>query len=100
MAEYVVKLADERGRIQEQVQIAGSAEEGRRIGDRLDAGVVSVQDTFLTFAAFGAGLQSDSFKFSGIGTRSGIMAFIRKQGVLVNCASPACLVEENLQAVR
>jgi len=80
--------------------IAGTEDEARRIADRLDAGVVSVQDTFLTFAAFGAGLQSDSFKFSGIGTRSGIMAFIRKQGVLVNCASPACLVEENLQAVR
>jgi type IV pilus assembly protein PilC len=29
MAEYVIKLADERGRIQEQVQIAGSAEELR-----------------------------------------------------------------------
>src|SRR3984957_15559649 len=29
MAEYVVKLADERGRIQEQVQIAGTAEELR-----------------------------------------------------------------------
>src|SRR6201996_9318111 len=29
MAEYVVKLADERGRIQEQVQVAGSAEELR-----------------------------------------------------------------------
>jgi succinate-semialdehyde dehydrogenase/glutarate-semialdehyde dehydrogenase len=80
--------------------IAGTEDEARRIADRLDAGVVSVQDTFLTFAAFGAGLQSDSFKFSGIGTRSGILAFIRKQGVLVNCAAPACLVEENLQAVR
>jgi succinate-semialdehyde dehydrogenase / glutarate-semialdehyde dehydrogenase len=80
--------------------IAGTEDEARRIADRLDAGVVSVQDTFLTFAAFGAGLQSDSFKFWGIGTRSGILAFIRKQGVLVNCASPACLVEENLQAVR
>ena len=29
MAEYVVKLADERGRIQEQVQVAGSPEELR-----------------------------------------------------------------------
>ena len=29
MAEYVIKLADERGRIQEQVQIAGSPEELR-----------------------------------------------------------------------
>ena len=29
MAEFVVKLADERGRIQEQVQVANSAEELR-----------------------------------------------------------------------
>ncbi len=80
--------------------IAGTEEEARRIADRLDAGMISIQDTFLTFAGFGAGLQSDSFKFSGMGSRSGIMAFIRKQGVLINCAEPACLVEEHLQAVR
>jgi succinate-semialdehyde dehydrogenase / glutarate-semialdehyde dehydrogenase len=80
--------------------IAGSEPEARRIADRLDAGLVSIQDTFLTFAGFGAGLQSDSFKFSGMGSRAGILAFIRKQGVLINCADPACLIEERLAAVR
>lgn len=80
--------------------IAGTEEEGRRIADRLDAGLVSVQDTFLTFAGFGAGLQSDAFKFSGMGSRSGILAFLRKQGVLINAGEPACLIEEGLKAVR
>jgi succinate-semialdehyde dehydrogenase/glutarate-semialdehyde dehydrogenase len=80
--------------------IAGTEQEGRRIADRLDAGLVSIQDTFLTFAGFGAGLQTDAFKFSGMGSRAGILAFIRKQGVLINCAEPACLVEDPLDAVR
>jgi succinate-semialdehyde dehydrogenase/glutarate-semialdehyde dehydrogenase len=80
--------------------IAGTEEEARRIADRLDAGLVSIQDTFLTFAGFGAGLQTDAFKFSGMGSRAGIMAFLRKQGVLINGAEPACLIEERLAAVR
>ena len=80
--------------------IAGTEQESRRIADRLDAGLVSIQDTFLTFAGFGAGLQTDAFKFSGMGSRAGLLAFIRKQGVLINCAEPACLVEEQLEAVR
>jgi succinate-semialdehyde dehydrogenase / glutarate-semialdehyde dehydrogenase len=79
--------------------IAGTKEEARRIGDRLDAGMVSLQDTFLTFAGFGAGLQADSFKFSGMGSRAGIMAFLRRQGVLLNTGEPKCLIDENLQSV-
>jgi succinate-semialdehyde dehydrogenase/glutarate-semialdehyde dehydrogenase len=80
--------------------IAGTVEEAQRIADRLDAGAVSAQDTFLTFAGFGAGLQPDAFKFSGMGSRSGIMAFMRNQAVLTNTAEPACLIEEELKAVR
>jgi succinate-semialdehyde dehydrogenase/glutarate-semialdehyde dehydrogenase len=79
--------------------IAGTEEEARCIGDRLDAGLVSLQDTFLTFAGFGAGLQPDSFKFSGMGSRAGILAFLRRQGVLINTGETACLVEERLQSV-
>jgi len=78
--------------------IAGTEEEARRIGDRLDAGLVSLQDTFLTFAGFGANLQPDSFKFSGIGSRVGIPAYLRRQGVLVNTGDVACMVEERLQS--
>jgi succinate-semialdehyde dehydrogenase / glutarate-semialdehyde dehydrogenase len=80
--------------------IAGTDEEARRVADRLDAGTVSVQDTFLTFAGFGAGLQPDAFKFSGMGSRSGILAYLRNQAVLTNTAEPACMIEEELKAAR
>jgi succinate-semialdehyde dehydrogenase / glutarate-semialdehyde dehydrogenase len=79
--------------------IAGTEEEARRIADRLDAGMVSVQDTFLTFAGFGAGLSGDSFNYSGMGPRTGMLAFLRRQGVLVNTGEPESMVEETLKAV-
>lgn len=78
--------------------IAGSAEEGRRIAERIDAGVVSVQDTFLTFAGYGAA-EWESFKFSGLGGRGGMLAFVKKQAILTNSASPACMLSETLKAV-
>jgi len=80
--------------------IAGSDEEARRIGNRLDAGNVSIQDTFLTFASFAAGIEPDSFNCSGIGRgRPGMLAFVRKQGVLINTAAPACLASEGIKSV-
>ncbi len=78
--------------------IAGTVEEARRIADRIDAGVVSVQDTFLTFAGYGAA-EWESFKFSGLGGRGGMLAFVKKQAVLINSAPPACMLTENLKAV-
>ena len=78
--------------------IAGSVAEARRIADRIDAGVVSVQDTFLTFAGFGAA-EWESFKFSGLGGRGGMLSYVKKQAVLINSAPPACMLTENLKAV-
>lgn len=79
--------------------IGGSVEEARRIGDRIDAGVLSVQDTFLTFAGFGV-VESEAFGCSGMrGRAPGIMGFLRKQAVLINTGEPACLIAEGLQAV-
>ena len=79
--------------------LAGGEAEARRIADRIDAGVVSVQDTFLTFAGFGVA-EWDSFKFSGMGGRgSAILAFLRRQAVLTNTAAPACMVAESLKAI-
>jgi acyl-CoA reductase-like NAD-dependent aldehyde dehydrogenase len=74
--------------------IAGSAEEAKRIGSRLDAGTVCIQDTFLTlYKTFD--VESDSFKFSGMGgSRTGpgsILRFLRKQSFLVNTIDPAPL---------
>ena len=71
--------------------IAGDAEEAKRIGARLDAGTVCIQDTFLTlFKTFD--VESHSFKFSGLGgSRTGpgsILRFFRKQSFLVNTLDP------------
>lgn len=79
--------------------IAGDEAEARGIADRIDAGVVSVQDTFLTFAGFGIA-EWESFKFSGMGGRGSILNFMRKQAVLINTAEPVCLINEKLKAVR
>jgi succinate-semialdehyde dehydrogenase / glutarate-semialdehyde dehydrogenase len=78
--------------------IAGTAEEARRIADRIDAGVVSVQDTFLTFAGYGAA-EWESFKFSGLGGRGGMLSYVKKQAILANSAAPVCMLAEQLKAV-
>jgi len=78
--------------------IGGTAEEARRIADRIDAGVVSVQDTFLTFAGYGAA-EWESFKFSGLGGRGGMLSYVKKQAILTNSAAPACMLAEQLKAV-
>jgi succinate-semialdehyde dehydrogenase/glutarate-semialdehyde dehydrogenase len=72
--------------------IAGSVEEAKRIGSRLEAGTVCIQDTFLTlFITYDA--EHTSFKFSGLGgSRTGpgsILRFLRRQSVLVNTVDPA-----------
>jgi succinate-semialdehyde dehydrogenase / glutarate-semialdehyde dehydrogenase len=78
--------------------VAGTEEEARRIADHIDAGVVSVQDTFLTFAGFGVA-EWESFKFSGMGGRgSGILPFLRKQAVLINTGDVACMLSEPIRA--
>ena len=79
--------------------IAGDETEARAIADRIEAGVVSVQDTFLTFAGFGVA-DWESFKLSGMGGRSGIPNYLRKQAILINTAEPACLLTEELKAVK
>ncbi len=78
--------------------IAGTAEEARRIAERIDAGVVSVQDTFLTFAGYGAA-EWESFKYSGLGGRGGMLAYVKKQAILINSAAPEDMLSQALKAV-
>jgi succinate-semialdehyde dehydrogenase/glutarate-semialdehyde dehydrogenase len=78
--------------------IGGDETEARRIADRIDAGVVSVQDTFLTFAGYGVA-EWQSFKCSGMGGRGSILGYLRKSAVLTNTAEPACMLEERLKAI-
>lgn len=74
--------------------IAGNEEEARRIGSQINAGTVSLQDTFLTLAKT-RDVESNSFNFSGMGgARTGpgsITRFLRKQAFLVNTTQPADL---------
>ncbi len=77
--------------------VAGSEDEARRIGEQINAGNVSLQDTFLTFAA--GAVESDSFGMSGLGgRRSGIQRYLKRTGLLINTLDPADLVESGLKA--
>ncbi len=72
--------------------IAGTDQEATAIASRINAGNVSVQDAFLTFAA--APAESDSFGASGLGgKRSGIQRYLKRQALLHNTARPICLTE-------
>lgn len=77
--------------------IAGDEAEARRIGEQINAGNVSLQDCFLTFAAGPA--EADSFGASGLGMkRSGIQRYLKRQALLTNTVDPADLVQSGLRA--
>jgi len=68
--------------------IAGTEEEARAIAVRINAGRVSIQDAFLTFAA--APAEADSWGASGLGgKRPGIQRYLKRQALLHNTATPA-----------
>jgi aldehyde dehydrogenase (NAD+) len=80
--------------------IAGEADEAERLAERIDAGGISVQDTFLTFAKLRK-IGTQSFKFSGLGgSRTGpdsIMRFLRRKAILTNTAPPAGITDPPLR---
>jgi succinate-semialdehyde dehydrogenase / glutarate-semialdehyde dehydrogenase len=74
--------------------LAGTAEEAARIGERINAGTVSLQDTFLTLFKT-RDIGTNSFGDSGLGgDRTGpasILRFLRKKALLTQTAPPAAL---------
>ena len=73
--------------------IAGSEAEALPIAERLNAGAVFVQDTFLTFAK-NRTVGTNSFGFSGVGggSRTGpeaILRFVRRKALLTQHGAPA-----------
>ena len=96
-ADEAVALANDTAFGLSAAVMAGTEEEARAIGERINAGNVSLQDCFLTFAA--AAVESDSFGASGLGgRRSGIQRYLKRQGLLINTAEPACLIDDGLKA--
>jgi len=68
------------------------------VGEQIDAGKVSIQDTFLTF--FGSEAKNDSFGYSGLpGLRGDLTRYVRKQALLINSGEPVCLTRQAVSAV-
>jgi acyl-CoA reductase-like NAD-dependent aldehyde dehydrogenase len=74
--------------------LAGGAEEATRVGERINAGTISLQDTFLTLFKT-RDIGTNSFGDSGLGgDRTGpasILRFLRKKALLTQAAPPAPL---------
>jgi succinate-semialdehyde dehydrogenase / glutarate-semialdehyde dehydrogenase len=77
--------------------IAGTEAEAVPIAERVNAGSVFVQDTFLTFAKLRK-IGTHSFGVSGLGgSRTGpesIMRFLRRKAILVNQGAPASILDD------
>jgi succinate-semialdehyde dehydrogenase / glutarate-semialdehyde dehydrogenase len=80
--------------------LAGTAEEAARIGERVNAGTVSLQDAFLTLFKT-RDIGSNSFADSGLGgDRTGpasILRFLRKKALLTQAAPPAPLARPTIR---
>jgi acyl-CoA reductase-like NAD-dependent aldehyde dehydrogenase len=75
--------------------IAGSIEEAERIGERLDAGGISINDGSLTGMMHEC--EKNSFKLSGMGGSrmgpGGLTRFLRKKAIIVQTGTPACIAQ-------
>lgn len=80
--------------------IAGTEEEATGIGERLDAGSVFIQDTFL-MAGKGRTIGTNSFGVSGVGGgRTGpdsIMRFVRRKALLIQHGEPADILDDTFE---
>lgn len=79
--------------------ISGSEEEALPIAERLNAGAVFVQDTFLTFAK-NRTIGTNSFGLSGVGggSRTGpeaILRFVRRKALLTQHGDPADIQDDH-----
>jgi acyl-CoA reductase-like NAD-dependent aldehyde dehydrogenase len=81
--------------------IAGTPEEAARIGERVNAGTVALQDTFLTLFKT-RDIGTNSFADSGLGgDRTGpgsILRFLRKKALMTQSAPPAPLARPEFPA--
>jgi succinate-semialdehyde dehydrogenase / glutarate-semialdehyde dehydrogenase len=83
--------------------LAGTPEEAARIGERVNAGTISLQDTFLTLFKT-RDIGSNSFADSGLGgDRTGpasILRFLRKKALLTQAAPPAPLARPAMRSAK
>ena len=96
--EEAIRLANDTDYGLSAAVIGPDEETATAVGERINAGKVSIQDTFLTF--FGSEAKNDSFGFSGLpGLRPDLTRYVRKQALLVNSGEPVCLTRQAVSAV-
>jgi succinate-semialdehyde dehydrogenase / glutarate-semialdehyde dehydrogenase len=75
--------------------IAGTLEEAERIGERIDAGGISINDGSLTGMMHEC--EKHSFKLSGMGGSrmgpGGLTRFMRRKAIIVQTGAPACIAQ-------
>jgi acyl-CoA reductase-like NAD-dependent aldehyde dehydrogenase len=97
--EEAIRLANDTHYGLSAAVIAGTTEEAARIGERINAGTVSLQDTFLTLFKT-RDIGTNSFADSGLGgDRTGpasILRFLRKKALMTQSAPPAPLARPTM----
>ncbi len=75
--------------------IAGTLDEAERIGERLDAGGISINDGALTGMMHEC--EKHSFKLSGMGGSrmgsAGLTRFLRRKAIIVQTGTPSCIAQ-------
>jgi acyl-CoA reductase-like NAD-dependent aldehyde dehydrogenase len=75
--------------------IAGTLEEAERIGERIDAGGISINDGALTGMMHEC--EKHSFKLSGMGGSrmgaAGLTRFLRRKAIIAQTGTPACIAQ-------
>ena len=96
--EEAIRLANDTDYGLSAAVIGPDEESALAVAERIDAGKVSVQDTFLTF--FGSEAKNDSFGYSGLpGLRPDLTRYVRRQALLINSGEPVCLTRQAVSAV-
>lgn len=71
--------------------LAGDVDEAKRIGEQIDAGGISLQDTTLTSAII-SDAEKSSFRYSGLGESrmgpSAILRYFRRKALMTNTTEP------------
>lgn len=94
--EQAIELANDSDFGLSAVVVAGTPEEAERLGGRLNAGAVSIQDSLLTPLIHGD-LEKNSFGLSGLGGSrmgpNGLLRFVRRRA-LIRRAGPVAAIED------
>lgn len=81
---------------------AGTIEEARAVGERIDAGGISLNDTSLTYMTFEP--EKNSFKYSGMGGSrmgpAGLMRFFRRKALIMQSGEPQTVFDLSEEKAR